>query len=611
MANLDGNASTLPSPPPSTPNRSSYTQEDQRIVSQETSRLGQRVHNVPAHQGPAISPIIETPGRNSLVQHIANSSGLSDTNAQITHQIPPEDNHSSPRRAIEDQCRAQSAEDSSQDRHASTLSNFENRQEPSEEAAHHQHEKPNQLKFWNPFWLSPTILISLSSLLTLLSAATIVLWRLSVQDHGFELLTTNHYAWTYGPTAVLTIIMSIWTQIAYCAKLLQPWQELKRGPTSAEQSVLLDYISPILPINLWKAGRLSHAVVLLAICVGLILKLVTVASTGLLAPVETGMPFESITLETSTAFSAAEYDDYIININTLAESVIDYQAYALIAEDLPFPDGMHPSLAFQKFRLPRNSTSNNTLSTIRATVEAFNPIIQCEEALLTPLNASTSALRNKALLEIFSTASWASCSRSQADPTTVYVNFEYSPLERPSRQLFGGISCGVLGCDSVTCGDSYWGVVTTFDVRHNQTSIPDAILRAEPQADSDLWGVQILKATAVICNVTYSMVDARVTYDLSQDSLEPSIELPDGPSHGVRFLDGFPASEFYSRLVYDADRTDFMVGNFLTNGGEEFAPDTFFKMMSIVKTYPSRNLFRIQAKCRQPLLPSSPISASK
>lgn len=583
MANLDGNASTLPGPPPSTAHQPSYTQEDQRIVNQETDRLSQRVHNAPAHQGPAISPIIETPGRNSLVQHTASSDGLSDTNAHHTHQIPPEDNHLSPMREVEDQCRAQSAEDSSQDRHASSLSNPENHQESGEEGPHHQYEKPNQLRFWNPFWLSPTILIILSSLLTLLSAATIVLWRLSVQDHGFELLTTNHYAWTYGPTAVLTIIMSIWTQIAYWAKVLQPWQELKRGPTSAEQSVLLDYISPILPINLWKAGRLRHAAVLLTICVGLILRLVTVASTGLLAPVDTGMPFESITLEASTAFSAAEYDDYIFNIDTQAESVIDYQAYALIAEDLPFPDGIHPSLAFQKFSLPHNSTSNNTLSTIRATVEAYNPIIQCEEAVITPLNASTSALRNKARLEIFSTASWASCSRSQADPTTVHVNFEYSPLERPSRQLFGGISCGPLGCDSVTCGDSYWGVVTTFDVRHNQTSIPDAILRAEPQADSDLWGIQILKATAVTCNVTYSMVDAKVTYDLSQDSLEPSVELPDGPPDGVRFLDGFPASKFYSQVVYDADRTDFMVGNFLTNGGEEFAPDTFFKMMSIVE----------------------------
>lgn len=144
--------------------------------------------------------------------------------------------------------------------------------------------------------------------------------------------------------------MSIWTQIAYWGKLLQPWQELKRAPTSAEQSVLLDYISPILPINLWKAGHLRHTAVLLTIYFGLIMELVKVASIGLLAPVETGLLFESITLKTSTAFSAVEYDDYIIDIDTLADSVIDYQAYALIADNLPFPNGIHPSLAFQKFK---------------------------------------------------------------------------------------------------------------------------------------------------------------------------------------------------------------------------------------------------------------------
>lgn len=547
-------------------------------MTQQASRLSENEHDALArHQNP-FSPLGVALSRNLMTRHVATSGDQRDLNIQQPHRSPTERNQSSPRRGCEGQSCPQIAEHSSQDHQPTPLQSPTNHQ--TQQGAQQQGGKP---KFWNPIWLSPAILISLSILLALLSAATAALWHISTQNHGFGLLTTSHYAWTYGPTAVLTIVMSIWTRISYWAKLLQPWQELKMGPTSAEKTVLLDYISPMLPISLWNAGRLRHVAIQVVICGGLILKLVTIASTGLLALVDTGLPFEKITLETLTAFSAVKYNEQESNYNTEAESVIDYEAYALIADNLPFPDGIHPSLAFQKFRLPRNSTSNNALSTIRATVEALSPIIQCEEAVVTPLNASTSAYDNTALLEIFYTAAWASCSPSQEDPTIVYVNFEYFPLERPSRRLFGNIRCEVLGCDGTTCGDSFWGIATTFDVRYNQTSIADAILRTEPQADSDSWGVQILKATAVACNVTYSMVDAKVTYDLSQDSLEPSIELPDALHDGVRFLDGLPPKAFYRRLFLDADIAYFMAGNFLTTGGEEFVPDTFFKMMSIVE----------------------------
>lgn len=401
---------------------------------------------------------------------------------------------------------------------------------------------------------------------------------MSVQDHGFELLTTNHYAWTYGPTAVLTIVMSIWTRISYWGKLLQPWQELKTGPTSAEKTVLLDYISPILPINLWNAGRLRHAAILLFIYGGLILKLVTVASTGLLAPVETGLPFENITLETLTIFSEPDYSEFISSSSEPGvPSVVQYEAYALIADKLPFPDGIQPALAFQKFRLPRDSTTTTELPLIRATVEAFRPMIQCEEAELTVLNASTTPCSNGACLEIFSTASWPNCSRSQAYPETIDMIFMYSPLERPSRQLYGGSPY-----NNVTCDGSFWAFVTMFDVRYNQTSISDAIWQSEMQGDSGSWGIQILQTTAVSCSISYSMVDAMVTYDLAQDPLKPNVELPDNPTVGSRLLDGFAPADFYEAVVFNSDSSGLLAGTLLANGGDEFAPNTFFELMSIV-----------------------------
>lgn len=442
--------------------------------------------------------------------------------------------------------------------------------------------KSKTASFWNPFWSSIALLVAFSTVCAFLSAATVVLWRVSVSNHGFPLLTANNYSWTYGPTAILTVIMSIWNQTTYACKLLEPWKQLTLGPMAPEKTVLLDYISPILPVNLWKATKFKHAPVLVAIYAGVILRIVTVASTGLLSPTNLSMPFKNITLEALTTFNTDNYDLTLGSSDSLRESAINYEAYAIIADNLPFPDGIQPDLAFQRFRLPDNSTSNTTLSTVRATVQSFKPLIQCEEATLDLLNATTEPYHNGGRLEIFANVSWPSCSSSQSHPEEIDITFLFMPLVRPRRQVYGGIPYAKYECDEAT--ESSWSFVTLFDVQYNQSAIPSAILRAERSNSSDTWGIQIMEATSVACSISYSMVPAQVTYDLSRNPLAPAIDLPDdaGTPQSGPFIEGFPASDFSYRLHEGADNADFIVGNFITNGMDEFAPNTFVQMMSIV-----------------------------
>lgn len=573
MAGLTDDIFSLPSRLPSSSNISSEAQAIQTAMTDDTDRVSHNGHDALAPQHIPISPL--SVASNSGAQQIVSSSGPRRLSAPQASPSPAEDNVSVSAGDIS----IPIAEHSSSCQRPIRLRHPENDQADRE--PQHEHEKSNEPIVWDPLWLSPSILISLSTLLALLSAATAILWRLSVEDHGFELLTTNHYAWTYGPTAVLTIVMSIWTRISYWGKILQPWQELKTGPTSAEKSVLLDYISPILPVNLWNAVRLRHFSVQLVIYGGLLLKLVTVASTGLLALVETGLPFENITLETSTVFNGTALDTYDWNFKPVSMLAVEYEAYALIADNLPLPDGIEPALAFQQFRAPANSTATTELSTIRATVEAFRPMIQCEVAKLTPLNASTYPCSDGACLDIWSTASWAGCSRSEMHPETVFMSFMFSPMERPSRQLYGGFST-IGSLDTVTCDGSPWVFVTMFDVHYNQTSIPGAMLRSERHGDSDSWGIQVLQTTAASCSINYSMVDAKVTYNLAQEPLKPTVELPDGPAGEGQPLDGLIADDFALLIIWLSNRSSSLAGIPLTNGGDEFAPDTFFQLMSIV-----------------------------
>lgn len=553
-------------------------QGSQRATTEDADQVSQNENNALPRQHTPISPLSVASSRNWGTEQIGSPSGQMQINTLRAHLSPAADNISAPSTVFEDDASTQIAEHSSTCQHPTPLRNTENDQLDSEPQHEHEHEKLTKPMLWNPFWLSPAILISLSTSLALMSAATITLWRLSVQDHGFELLTTNHYAWTYGPTAVLTIIMSIWTRISYWGKILQPWQELKTGPTSAEKSVLLDYISPILPVNLWNAIRLRNFPVQIVIYGGLILKLVTVASTGLLAPVETELPFENITLETSTVFDGAALDTYDFSSNPVSQIAVEYEAYALIADNLPYPDGIEPALAFQQFRSPANSTATTKSSTIRATVEAFRPVIKCETANLAPFNASTYNCNDRACLEIYSSASWAGCLRSGAYPETIDMVFMYSPTERPSRQLYGGTNT----FETVICEDSFWVFVAMFDVRYNQTKIPGAKVRSEWHGDSGSWGIQVLPTTAASCSISHSMVDAKVTYDLAQEPLKPTVELPDGPAGERQFLDGLLAADFAAMMIWLSNRSGYLVGSPETNGGDEFAPDTFFELMSIV-----------------------------
>jgi hypothetical protein len=104
--------------------------------------------------------------------------------------------------------------------------------------------KPQQLQMWNPTWLSTASLFGFVMIFTVLAIALVLLWHYSSDSGGFALITSNHYSWTYGPTAILVVIVSLWRQVGFLCKALTPWDELRNGDATAAKSLLLDYISP-------------------------------------------------------------------------------------------------------------------------------------------------------------------------------------------------------------------------------------------------------------------------------------------------------------------------------------------------------------------------------
>ncbi|KAI8633044.1 hypothetical protein F5Y19DRAFT_462225 [Xylariaceae sp. FL1651] len=427
--------------------------------------------------------------------------------------------------------------------------------------------------YWNPPWLSVILLFVFTFLLGASTVALVVLWHVSEQNRGFPLVTTNHYSWTYGPTAILVIIVSIWHRIEYWCALLQPWKELKKGPGKASHSVLLDYVSPIIFTNLWKAISLGHYSMLVVFTGGLLLKLVIVASTGLFSPTNTRTPLQNLTLEALTVFNGSRYNGSILDVE---ESAFDYGAYALIAENLPFPDGIQANLAFQRFALPKNTTMNSTGSRIQAVVDVFSPQFHCEDAQVFPLNLTWDIGQGSPpgdrRFQLSVTTSWLGCRQSLPN-TLSFLN----AVPSPDRQLYGQTS--QVSCEEDD--DDTLGLFYILDVRYNQTSAIGATLQMERMNDTGSWGIQIMPITAIVCTAAYSIGTAQITYDLLQGSRLVTIETAT-IVYNNRSIDGFSNANFSRRLFGDVSRAKLMTGNYLSNSMDLSIPEPFWNMMALV-----------------------------
>ena len=162
---------------------------------------------------------------------------------------------------------------------------------------------------WNPLWLSTSFLFATASTLVALIAALFLLLYLARRTDGLVLHTTNHFSWTYGPTAVLTIFVAVWRQLDYYCKALTPWQELRDGDADSRKSVLLDYKSPLQIVSFWIAVKNRHAPVAVTILGFIILKLITLASTGLLFPNTVYLPASKVEVQQSTRLNGFLYND--------------------------------------------------------------------------------------------------------------------------------------------------------------------------------------------------------------------------------------------------------------------------------------------------------------
>ncbi|OHE99930.1 hypothetical protein CORC01_04831 [Colletotrichum orchidophilum] len=390
---------------------------------------------------------------------------------------------------------------------------------------------------WTPPWLRKISLLGFVSLFTVLWIALVVLAQYDVENSGFVIqASASRFSWTYGPTAVFVAITGLWKQVDYHSKMHEPWQQMAKGPSPASNSLLLDYVSPILPTGLTRSFRNRHWTVAAAITGSAVLGLATLLSTTLMVPVATrisgpvpvqlnsafdGSAFWKTTAWTlsnrtvSTVAGQFTYSDHSFS-NISAISATQY--LQLLQGQISEPVGTQEGVVFQDISISKTPEIRD-VEQISTVVDSIIPNITCEEVDITVFDEMDGNITQ------FS--------------GTVEVHIP---------------SCGNPRIELSICADGTDQCVrnlTTYNVYRaycSDSGIPDGfqtearlLLMASNITQGDKPGSQyydfdhttrVANMTAISCQVAYMMAKNTVTTDFEKN--ETQLHLSESPNTGRR-----------------------------------------------------------------------------
>ncbi|KAE8356872.1 hypothetical protein BDV28DRAFT_41853 [Aspergillus coremiiformis] len=234
----------------------------------------------------------------------------------------------------------------------------------------------NGSQLWTPVVLRSWAFIAFAVLFATILIVVEVLYNYSNRNDGLSAIDAKYrYLWTYGPTAVLIIVAGIWGQVEYRTKQLIPWKSMSQTPRPASQSLRLDYVSDWNVVALFRALKRSHWVVAVAILGTLLLKLLTVVSTGLFMLQNVHVSDAPTRLTADAAFSGAGYDR--AKVNGSAALTVAGNRFL----NLSHPIGTTDKYAFTPFRASGAVSGADTI--ISGNVDLFAADLSCEVATVT------------------------------------------------------------------------------------------------------------------------------------------------------------------------------------------------------------------------------------
>ncbi|GFN19432.1 hypothetical protein AtubIFM55763_005820 [Aspergillus tubingensis] len=366
-----------------------------------------------------------------------------------------------------------------------------------------------QQHMWSPVILRSVSLAVFVVLFICFIIVIEVLYSVSTRKEGLSTSEERyHYLWTYGPTAVLTIVAGFWGQVEYRTKQLMPWKLMSHEPEHATRSLLLDYVSDWNVVILFRALKQSSWAVVLAVLGTLLIKLITVVSTGLFMLQNVYLKDVPTTLTTQASFNGAGYNG----------SKVDGTAAMVVAGawwlNLSYPLGSTDKYAFQPF-----TTSGKKLgadAVISGTVDMFSADLQCDVATVANWTSGCSTQMCE-YDELNMTLSTPSCSK-----------YPFTSFEKSSSSV-GGYYADVF---SATCTD---------------TDSADSLNQRRLIFAAAHWSENSTQIQALVCSPTYTISQGSVTLLYGNQSVTRIQSYNNDTSN--RTITGFEGMELGTGLI--------------------------------------------------------------
>ncbi|KAK4940635.1 hypothetical protein LTR10_019265 [Elasticomyces elasticus] len=404
------------------------------------------------------------------------------------------------------------------------------------------------VRLWNPIWLHSLVLSAFIILFLALLVGLITLWHFVELENGINTdITNNHYAWTYGPTALLVVIGAAWEQVDFHCRTLAPWSHLRRGLAPARDSLLLDYVSPILPKVLTIAAA-NHDWAILASAIGVsLLKIVIIFSTGLLVLTPTPMSHSVSNAIVNSKFEGTNY--------TTGPLVIDTQLmryYGIQQRGLEYQYGTTGTVAYDT--LDFQSIVPN--SVVTSTVNGVFPFFNCE------------IVEPEIVGDNFT---WVNDGEDAYgdNGNQLHLTLSLRPTNCPPLSSY--YSCQAPNCPDGQYISSYevWNDPETYSEGKSQplndldpcanlyqlsvTELNFQKVAGHPTNTSAAWNVTMPAAIAIICAPGYTIATVNVTVNTANRTASGGVNAT-GPLH--RVADVLPGYSYYNLTQDLQDQSD-------------------------------------------------------
>ena len=445
-------------------------------------------------------------------------------------------------------------------------------------------------ELWQPIWLKRLTLALFAILFIVLTVVFIVLWVLSENRGGFYVKNPHgHKFFQYIPTILLVFIVALWRQVDYHTKALIPWDELQKGPVGPKKSLLLDYISPLQVVSLFKAFLAGHIPIIATVSTFILLKIVTVFSTGSIILLPTHITRNDFPLLSTLRFDSTSFDP-TRDISVSSSPVYSY--YGSMAQGMPWQSGTLPDRAYMPVTFDSNSDTRPPQNvTLTGNVDSFVPLMDCHTIDGTLQTSSTTSQSGYADAYRDGTISfdlpagdicgfWAPINITALNPQRNIV---------PSRQVSGAMQA--VYCATGTDGplDASTGpaalLYTVTDISYEQDLLSDAaVLAGGSYTIASSSSRTLEKMVNVICKPSYTVGQVKVTNDTTKDDTQAGgITVESVANSGNKTLDNLSDWNMTNLFVAAITSARNMFGDVGREDEHAQANNTLFSLMALTQ----------------------------